>query len=710
MDVIRGSYDKTVSTNLLIKNLERIGLEDGILYTGYPIMGALDSRYSLDAIIVTPKHGMILFDIVEEADISDRALIRDELINAMTSRLLNVKGLSEKRGVLSFDLGVTTYAPAWPSAKENDQEELIITDKKLADFITTKQNSQNEAKYEKILEAIQAITKLKQRPLRIVKTNTSKGSILNEVEKSTSNLDRNQNKAVIETSLGIQRIRGLAGSGKTVILALKAAYLHSKNPHWKIGVTFYTRALKKQFKELITKFTIEHKNEEPDWNNIKIMQAWGSPSKDGFYYQYCKLNGIEWHSFDSAVAKYKTDEDILGKICTEALNSVKSPNPDFDLILIDEAQDFSESFLQLCYQLLKTHDKNNPANKRLVYAYDELQNINELSLRNPKEIFGPQIDFENTADKPKQDVILDVCYRNSAPVLVTAHGLGFGIYREVKEGVNLVTMFQEKELWNDVGYYVAAGVLEFGQSVELARDSKTSPELFTQHVPLNEVIEFYPFKSVSEQNLWIANQIEKNIKEDELDYKDIIVIHPNAYYSKSETAPLRSLLINKGINSHLAGVSTSQDDFFVDGSVAFTSIYRAKGNEAAMVYIMHTNYCFTGLELIKKRNILFTAITRSKGWVKICGVGPQMEGLTAEFSKIKSNNYHLSFQYPTEEEMNHLNVIHRELTSEEKKKIEKGNDEAKGLLEKLENNEIKIEDLSPDIIEKLKKKFSDDAK
>ena len=34
------------------------------------------------------------------------------------------------------------------------------------------------------------------------------------------------------------------------------------------------------------------------------------------------------------------------------------------------------------------------------------------------------------AAMPRQDIILERCYRNSRPVLATAHALGFGIYRE----------------------------------------------------------------------------------------------------------------------------------------------------------------------------------------------------------------------------------------------------------------------------------------
>jgi len=706
IDVIRGAFDKPISTKQLIESLQKLDLEQGTLYTGYPIIGSIDNKKALDAIFITPNYGMILFDIVEESQTSERDSTRNEIYNSMFSRLIGVKGLSEKRGRLNFNLTVLTYAPAWPERLENDDEELIINDDHLKKILYQLEDQENKTNYNKILQAIQAITKLKQRPQRIVQHATSKGSILNIVEKSISNLDSHQSKAVIETALGIQRIRGLAGSGKTVILALKAAYLHSKYPEWKIGVTFYSRALKSQFKDLITKFTIEHKNEEPDWDKIKIMQAWGSPSDEGIYYNFCKINGREYYNYDQAITKYGRAE-ALEKISEEALISTPDPKADFDLILIDEAQDFSESFLRLCYNLVKPSDPNNVHNRRLVYAYDELQKLNDLSLRSPKEIFGEGIDFTNDLDKARQDVILQVCYRNSGPVLVTAHGLGFGIYRQVQNQVKLVTMFQEKQLWKDVGYKVVGGTLDLGSYVELARDSDTSPELMKAHVTIDDIIKFQSFNTVPEQNNWIADEIAKNIKEDELDYKDIIVIAPNALTAKSDTALLRSVLMQKGITSHLVGVSTSPDDFFMSQSIAFTSIYRAKGNEAAMVYIMNTDYCFQGLELIKKRNILFTAITRSKGWVRACGVGDAMIGLSQEFDKIKQEQFQLNFQYPTEDEMNRLNIIHRELSGIEKKKISEGQDELKSLLGKLESREIRIEDLTEEDLNKLKALIND---
>ena len=58
----------------------------------------------------------------------------------------------------------------------------------------------------------------------------------------------------METVEGVQRIRGLAGSGKTIVLALKAANLHAYHPDWRIAVTFNSRSLKDHFRRLINSF------------------------------------------------------------------------------------------------------------------------------------------------------------------------------------------------------------------------------------------------------------------------------------------------------------------------------------------------------------------------------------------------------------------------------------------------------------------------
>ena len=701
IDIIIGATDTPVSTESLIESIQRLGDIGGVLYTGYPILGSTSTTTSVDALLMTPDHGIVLCDVVEGVNVANRENFRDELYNLLYSKLVGYKELTQKRGILKLPIHVITYSPAWTGFVEGDTSEVCTSQESLLQYLELiRDEPVNELVFKKYLEVIQAVTKLKSKPSRIADKEDSKGNRLNKLEESIANLDRQQSKAVIETTTGIQRIRGLAGSGKTIVLALKVAYLHSKYPHWNIAVTFYTRSLKDQFIEYITKFTIEHKHEEPDWSKVKILQAWGGSRESGLYYQYCTFNNIEYLDYGDAKERYRFETNLLEKLCIKALSETRGQTAEkYDMILIDEAQDFSEAFLIMAYKMLRSHDLDNEANKRLIYAYDELQRLSQNTLRNPKEFLGEKIDFNNAKNKPKQDIVLDKCYRNSAPVLVTAHALGFGIYRQKGP----VTMFKEKEIWLDVGYQVHEGTLDFGERVVLSRDSTTSPEFYKKIDPIDELIKVTAFEDVDVQLQWVADQIEKNIKEEELDPKDIIVIHPNPKSAKNELAPLRSLLFNKQIKSHIAGVTTSPDRFFIDGSVACTSIYRAKGNEAPMVYMINSEYCYGGIGLITRRNTLFTGITRSKAWIRVTGVGSDMSKLVTEFTRIKENSFTLDFIYPTLEEMDTLNIIHRDLTVEEAKSIKEGNHELKSLIGKIENDVIRIEDLSPKQLANLKR-------
>jgi len=501
----------------------------------------------------------------------------------------------------------------------------------------------------------------------------------------------------------------LAGSGKTIVLALKAAYLHAQHPEWKIAVTFNTRSLKGQFRQLINTFYIEQTNEEPDWDNINIIHAWGAPGggeKDGLYYTFCSTNNVEYYDFLNAKSEYGTN-DPFGEVCQKALNEVSFVHQLFDVILIDEAQDFSPAFLRLCYEMLH-------APKRLVYAYDELQNLRTQSLPSPEEIFGsnsdgtPKVKFEvSYAGQPQQDIILEKCYRNSRPALVTAHALGFGIYRESKnpEKSGLVQMFEQNSLWRDIGYEVKEGILEDGKHVVLERTPNSSPLFLETHSEIDDLIVFKSFESKQEQDAWVAEEIKVNLTVDELRPDDIIIINPDPLTTKKNVAPIRTILFQEGIQSHTAGVDTAPDVFFSvnNDSIAFTGIYRAKGNEAAMVYIINAESCYeSAFTLAKIRNQLFTAITRSKAWVRILGVGPKMEGLIEEYNKTKAKNYTLDFTYPTKTQRNSMNIVNRDMSEAEKSKILKSQGEFNSLIAELESGQIFLEDLGEDRIARLR--------
>jgi superfamily I DNA and RNA helicase len=413
---------------------------------------------------------------------------------------------------------------------------------------------------------------------------------------------------------------------------------------------------------------------------------------------------VPYYDFRSAQDKFGNGREFQGA-CQEALDLSKIKVPAYDAILIDEAQDFPPQFLRLCYAFAKPP-------KRLVYAYDELQSLTNTSVPSPEELFGnsedgsPLVSFRApTAGEPKQDIILERCYRNSRPILATAHALGFGIYR--KPG-GLVQFFDQHQLWSDVGYRVHKGALEDNQLVSLERTSETSPKFLEAHSSLNDLIVFKSFDSSDDQDKWLVESIQTNIAEEELLPEDIIVINPDPLKTRKAVAASRSILFSKGINSSLAGVSGSPDIFFESNTVTFTGIFRAKGNEAAMVYVINAHDCYDSFvpeNLARARNQLFTAITRSKAWVRVLGVGPSMERLIKEYREVAARDYRLEFKYPDAVTRKKLRIISRDMTRRRPLKGRRGIAELWRLIESIDAGDVNIDDLPQGVRQKLGELF-----
>jgi superfamily I DNA and RNA helicase len=158
------------------------------------------------------------------------------------------------------------------------------------------------------------------------------------------------------------------------------------------------------------------------------MHAWGSTRGPGVYSTVCSRCGVIPVDWGAANARYR-NRSFEG-VCQE-LNKViatQGPKSVFDAVLVDEAQDQPTAFYQMLYRV-------DPPPHRIMWAYDDLQNLGDYEMRSEEVLFGsdaeggPLVRLRNEADKPKEDIVLPVCYRNTPWALATAHALGFGIYR-----------------------------------------------------------------------------------------------------------------------------------------------------------------------------------------------------------------------------------------------------------------------------------------
>ncbi len=662
LDIVVGQTKNLFAQKQLVSTLRDANL-NGTLYTGYPIIASADEMIVIDAMLTCQEHGLIVIDYLKPTESRDTAAIeerQDDLYTALQRKLLEYKPLVEKRR-LSVDINVLSFAPSDDLIQKLDGIR-IASPGTLVGALEEFQPIEPE-KLRLINAAVQRVATIKP---TIKRTNIlkpdSRGSIIQRIEKEIANLDQWQKKAAIESPEGPQRIRGLAGSGKTIVLALKAAYLHAANPDWTIAVTFHTRALYQQFRDLIRRFCFEHKNDEPDWTKLRVMHAWGSARQPGTYYEIAAANKLPVRDLAYMKSRFASETGFKG-ICDELLLGLKSSQPAelFDAILIDEAQDLPRSFFEACYLTAREP-------KRIIWAYDELQNLGAYAMVPPAELFGrcadgrpnvPNLDSEEGA--PKRDIVLPVCYRNTPWALTTAHAIGFGVYRQG----SLVQFFDELDLWEDIGYRVRSGSLQSGQEVVLERRTDSYPQYFKELLTAPDAVQWRSFKSQDEQAATVAQAIQTNLQDDELKHTDILVVVPNPLTARSDSARLISELNKYNIPSHLAGVTSSVDWLYQEGSVAISGIYRAKGNEAAMVYILDSDYALSPYIAIRARNILFTAITRSRAWIRIYGCGAGMDELIDELEQVKKHDYRLQFRVPTEEERKRIRRIHRDKTDAE---------------------------------------------
>lgn len=679
IDIVRGIINNISAANELVEIINGIEAYTGTLYLGYPLSSTNESVITVDALLVTKERGLTAFIFANGCENIEDS--QDLLYYQINNTLTKYESLRSGRNVVVAPNVITYFAEG--THPESTTEYLYCDSNNLKFTIENLPNFDNKY-YSVLCESLQKISSMKPKKKRrnVIKED-SKGNKIKKIESEIANLDEWQKKAAFEIPDGPQRIRGLAGSGKTVVLALKAAYLHAQHPEWNIAVTFYTRALSQQIKNMITNFSYEFIGDAPDWDKIHVIHSWGTDSEIGIYSEYARKCNLTALNYNGAKARYGRNRAFDG-VCLEVLNqSISQISPYYDAILIDEAQDMPISFFKLCYLIVKEP-------KRIVFAYDELQNLSNGSMPSVKEMFGcdangnPLVELVNNDNEARQDITLPICYRNTPWALSLAHALGFGLYR--KEG--LVQLFNDLDLWEDIGYQVVSGKLMYDHDVTLKRKGSATPQYFSDLIDKEDAIITKRFSDQFEQYEWVAQEILKNIQYDELDPDDILVVFPNAYSAKSQYSTFRDVLLNKGINSILAGVNADRDTFKIEGCVTCSSIYRAKGNEAPMVYIVNADYCARGAEMITLRNTLFTAITRSRAWVRICGTDVEMDILETEINKCISNNFELKFKIPTKNELEKMRLIHRDRTDSEKKELKETQKMIKKLTKAFQNGEM----------------------
>lgn len=679
-------YEKDKEANDLIAFLEEKFSEiDGFVYYAFPIIKEMDMpEIYPNVFFVSKEYGIYAFVCDEMTENRDWALSKlmektETLDSQIYSKLIKNKKLCKTSRSLKFNFEVIMYLPNYSESINNNGEKIFSSLNDIGKYIENNKIWTNDEEIilevMSTLEGTDAIIKPKVREFDI-ENKSSKVYVLSKLEADIARFDDMQRVAALSMLDGPQRIRGLAGTGKTIILCMKAAMLHYRYPYKKILYTFYTKSLYDYIQQLITRFYMKISDGRiPDFeNHVLIKHAWGGENLKGVYYDTCISNDIKPLIFKDVKSKENSFDYVCNELITESRAKL---NKDYDVILIDEAQDFSSSFYQLCRLIVK--DDN------LIWGYDELQNIFNVKIQNTLETFRNSrfnisgINLKMLAKKNvkvSNDIVLSKSYRNIKEILVTAHAIGFGIYNDT-----LIQSLENNEHWEDLGYEVLQGDCSKKEEVIIKRKEENSPLKIPSEYKKEDMIITYSALNIHDELEWVANQIREAIEEDGLKPDDIAVISIDDKYSHKYEELLRDKLYQYKIDINSIISRNYIKGFLRPDAVTFSSVYKAKGNEAAMVFVIGCESFESKKNDRSMRNKIFTAFTRAKVWLRITGCGIENGQLLKEMKLLKINDYNLKF-------LNKPSVILQRDWDENSRRVEVANELVHDIKEKLKQQGI----------------------
>jgi superfamily I DNA and RNA helicase len=396
-------------------------------------------------------------------------------------------------------------------------------------------------------------------------------------------------------------IRGVAGSGKSVVLAnLVARYidrklsqpqLDARKPTVNVAVLCFNRALvhflQRKIRHAYKQFTLRDLPSDTltvtHYNGL--LWDW---SEQGILHYIPIKNGAE-HQLERAIDYRK---QIL---------SFADQNPEwftsmqYDAIFIDEGQDLIPEEYQVLLELIRTDP--DTGEKAFVIFYDDAQNLYARSRPNWKQI---GIDVAR-GDRAK---VMKECFRNPHEVIELAFNVLLGSKADAAVRVKTRT-------FADVSYLRQAGLVEelndYFRVKFAERKSLKKPEIKR-------------FPSRDSEKHWIAHEISRLIRDELVRPEDIVII----FHRHSDFSDLAALIRTQVSSDFLQGFievygqnNENKDSYiFREGHLTITTTYSVKGYDAPIVFVV-------GVDLFETnesgRASFYVGATRSKMILYITG-------------------------------------------------------------------------------------------
>lgn len=203
-------------------------------------------------------------------------------------------------------------------------------------------------------------------------------------------MDMHQEQIARSLGEGHRIIRGVAGSGKTLILAFRAEYL-ARAATRPVLVLCYANGIAGRLEDAMQDRGVEHR--------VQVLTF------HGWCYRMLRTYGIPAPS----EREYPDYAKRLAASVSEVVKAVEQghiPAEQYDAVLIDEAHDFEPQWLALAAKMV------NPRTKALMVVYDDIQAI----YKGRERPVWKQLGIEATG----RTTVLKVNYRNTAQIVAFA--------------------------------------------------------------------------------------------------------------------------------------------------------------------------------------------------------------------------------------------------------------------------------------------------
>ena len=361
-------------------------------------------------------------------------------------------------------------------------------------------------------------------------------------------LDNHQEAIARKYDGGHRIILGPSGSGKTLILVHKAAFLRQYNPKIKsILFVCYNITLVNYIKRLLS-----DKKVPMGENGVEVLH----------FFELCsRILGQE-------IAYEKEELAYYDLIVHETLSKIPSSTINYDAILVDEGQDFSDDMLRVITSILNQKTNN------LTIALDEGQNIYR------RKQTWKELGVETRG---------------------RIHRVSF-VYRSTRE----IYEFTSKFIGSDKG----SGESKAGGQPGLF------PDLYEYHGPKPQIKQF---RDIQEVVTFVAEAIKKLVDDEGCPCSDIAILYtvksPEGDYEKNIPLMVGAALEKKGILSNWVSrdYNSKRSYDVTTHSVTISTIQSAKGFDYSRVFLI-------GLDLLnpvrcseeQTLNLTYVGITRAR--------------------------------------------------------------------------------------------------